>query len=535
MAEVFVIASNDLTSVEKPTTNNCKEQNKSETNLNREDHSKNSDKQSISVVAEYHGSIRNNTNFHLHKSNSKSTTEEQSMVKKKRNQVESTEHISSSNLEPKPYPKILSPENQKDCIQSLDEEKLWHESRAKKRRELFEAILTNEAVEFSWSKTVFYPMIIVLASSLLAVPYCLFPAHDLVKFPEYWYEILYHAAFLFTYDWVFWCFPAGHFLNMRCLQQIRTLLRGVCIIGGVFVFAFFTSTYYIWTNFLSFNYPIPFLGYTSVSVGWVTGCILIWLSIPTDWRKNADVRKRMKNYVILRLILINQISLQQSLILAVSKFRGQYQPLLALGFPVIRELITWIGKKIIKRCANGDTLVGSLVFMYTMSSNHTILLCYVISSIADDTTSWTLIASDFLINVYLSLRVVWEQKRHTNSGQLQINLLQELAVYELLETIASLSFLLVFTMAYFTPVGVLIGNISNGYWAFNAVEDITFALTKMSIMSLAGFSSTIVSGAILWFACNINLGKVLLQLQRELFKTFILISSYSVLAVRKCI
>ena len=114
------------------------------------------------------------------------------------------------------------------------------------------------------------------------------------------------------------------------------------------------------------------------------------------------------------------------------------------------------------------------------------------------------------------------QKRHTTNPTNQIHLLQELAIYELVETHGPLCFLIVFTMAYFTPVGVLVGNISNGYWAFQAIDDISFTLTRMAMFFVVDFISTLASGSILWFACKINFWTVLVQLQKEFVIAFIL-------------
>ena len=308
------------------------------------------------------------------------------------------------------------------------------------------------------------------------------------------------------------------------------------MIGEVYMVSMFTSTYAFWTKFLNYRFPIPFGAYANVFFGCASLWVSIWWNIPKDMRESGKINKRMKHFIMTMLIAWNMVGVQQGLLLVLRKLEGQYQPLLALAFPAARELFVWLGKKAVKNCANGDVKKASLFWIYSMSTNHTIILCYVISSIADDTTSWMLMVTDFLLNIFLSIRIVWEQKRQASSLPTLINQIQELAIYELVEVHSPLCFVIVFGMAYYTPVGIVIGNVSNGYWAFKAVDDINSSLAKMAIFFLVDFSSTIVSGMILWLACSISLRTVFVQLQREFFKPFIVNLAYTVVAVRnvKC-
>ena len=113
----------------------------------------------------------------------------------------------------------------------------------------------------------------------------------------------------------------------------------------------------------------------------------------------------------------------------------------------------------------------------------------------------------------------------------QTSLLQDLAMAELVEFHAPVAFILVTSLAYFTPVGAIIGNISNGYWHNNAIEDITEALWKMGIFVMADFISLLASATILWFFCKINLWSAFIVIQKEFFRIFSLILGFMLLAV----
>ena len=113
----------------------------------------------------------------------------------------------------------------------------------------------------------------------------------------------------------------------------------------------------------------------------------------------------------------------------------------------------------------------------------------------------------------------------------QINALQDLAICELVEFMAALSFILVFSVAYFGPNANLFGNISNSYWNYVAIEDIALTLGNMTLFFLVDFSSIIVSALILWYFCNINLMKVLMVFLEEFGIDFGLILSFGLIVV----
>ena len=170
-----------------------------------------------------------------------------------------------------------------------------------------------------------------------------------------------------------------------------------------------------------------------------------------------------------------------------------------------------------------------------MATSHTIILCYVVGSFATETTTWILVGVDFSINILLCLWIVWTRKRHPGNVQKQIDLLQDLAVYELVEFHSPLSFILVISVAFYGPNAEIFGNVGNSYWGFSAIEDISLTLMNMGIIFLADFSSTLICAGILWLTCEISLWKALFELQKEFRYCFCLALIYYLVLVGKLI
>ena len=237
--------------------------------------------------------------------------------------------------------------------------------------------------------------------------------------------------------------------------------------------------------------------------------------------------KKKLTYAILWILATIPLSgWYQGLFVILRHFRGPYQPLIAFAFPVSRELWVWLLTKLARNCANGDERGTIIACIYALYTNHTICLSYIIGSIADDATSWILMATDFSLNVYLCITIVWTQKRNPSDVTNIINMLQELAISEMVEFQSPLCFTLIFALAYYTPIGGLVGNVSNGYWAYEAVNNIHATLSKMMVFFCVDLASSILNTMILRISCKINILQFMAKLQKEFFGTFILYLAY---------
>ena len=411
-----------------------------------------------------------------------------------------------------------------------DSERIINEQNAQKRDQLFEAIMQHRLEKFLWIDLLFYPFAIIISSVLFLVPFCLFPAHDLVRHPEYWYEILFHNAYFVIAANLLWnCFVSS-FLNTGYICQARP--QAIMIFFGIATsIAFTIVAYYIWTELLNYQYPIPFWGILFSFAAILFSFPVIWYLFSYSFRKNPVFQRRIKYYILWLIIAMTMVTSYQILLITIEINRGPYQPLIALIFPVLREFSCWLQTKIIKNSANGDERRTLIVLLFYIHANHNVLLCYIIGSVASDETTWVLMALDFMANIYLVMRIVWIRKKHQGSIQSQKTILQELVVAELVEFYAPLSFILGTALAYFTPVGIIVGNISNGYWAYHAIEDIGETLRKMGLFFSMDFTSAILSATILWSSCKINLWNAFAVLQKEFFKEFIVVLGVTLLMV----
>ena len=252
--------------------------------------------------------------------------------------------------------------------------------------------------------------------------------------------------------------------------------------------------------------------------------VWIWFLFPITWRQTKNLQKRMR-YIVLRLIAAIVMDMCFEIIFEVIRqSSNQYQPIVALMLPALREVYTRVSIPLIQRAAFGDECGAMIYLKYAIHIHYASLLCIVLGSLATESTSWVLIAVDYTYNMWLCFKII--RKQNPRMIEEQIDALQELALCELAEFHTPIGYILALVGASYGPNIAILGNIGNDYWTFYAIKDINLAIRNMAFLFLVDFSSTVASAVILWYACNISLWKALSKLQNEFGKVFCFLLGY---------
>ena len=118
----------------------------------------------------------------------------------------------------------LNDRKQKESSPSLSSEERVHEEKAQRRWNAHVAALRNEPVEFSLVNFLFHLVGITFVGVLCTIPMTLVPGHDLLKCPEYWYEIIYHASVYAIGSCLIHCCLIGYFLNINYTFKFKNIL-----------------------------------------------------------------------------------------------------------------------------------------------------------------------------------------------------------------------------------------------------------------------------------------------------------------------
>ena len=420
---------------------------------------------------------------------------------------------------------VSSPHNKKinNLINDLSLEAINSEESAKRRIDQFTKILMNEPThDLSWSKFSLQLSGAILFSLVATIPFSVVPIHNVFLEPSYWFESPLQAMAITILWAIYHPTVAGYYMNIGYIKKARRILEFLFLWAFV-VFFVESAAYFIWTHRMGYQYPIPFSGYLTSYISLGTQLVTMYFAFPVRWRKDKAFQKRFK-YFLLTYLFSAIVTIEYnifSIINFMAPFYGFPQPIVVLLLPVMREFNIWVYHGCIRRCADGDVSGAQLVGTYNLVTRHVIMLCITLGSKTTTASSITLMAIDFTINIYYCVKIVWITKRKSEKDdEKRINLLQELALNELVEFLAPLSFLVTIVVAYYGPNSTLIGDVGNGYWQYTAIKDIKPMIKTVVIFFLVDFISAIVCALLLWRFCKINLFKSAMALEKEFWGVF---------------
>jgi hypothetical protein len=292
--------------------------------------------------------------------------------------------------------------------------------------------------------------------------------------------------------------------------------------------------YMLWVQLADLPSPMLFHGYLTGVVTWYAMNAVFWFECPKNWRNVARNKKRIIFcLVFLNLLFVFEISykLIQRLFLVIPKH--MHWPLIIVLL-VARELHAWVlgyfGQKI---AGVPDLSVEVLATVYA-GLRHAIFLSVDGASMTTDAIGYTILAADFLINLLCCFIIIWcDRNESVKNQERKVKALLNLISNEYVEFAIPITYVICLLMAYFGPNAEILGNVRNGFWHYNAIEDIGDTLKWITIMFSFDFVSLILSTLLLRYFCKINIFRMYLQIQDQMGHMIVLATGYMVSEVKQ--
>ena len=256
--------------------------------------------------------------------------------------------------------------------------------------------------------------------------------------------------------------------------------------------------------------------------------------IPKNYRGDQTIRKKYIYFILTGVAVLGH-SVMYGVVGAIfTKIPEEYQWIATLFLPVYREVAAWMFLKLIYNATDShDTDIAQLLVQHFIGVKHTLFLTIALGTVATQASTYIVIGQDFLINIYLCMRSIYMLKYKKNEAsvdQAHKNI-QELVLNERIEFATPLSYVVCFLMAYYGPNAEIMGNIKFSSWHYGDVASVGKFLSVLSLLFAVDFASGFVSAILLWIFCNINLIKILLELQRDLWIMMAVQESFAMVSV----
>ena len=352
---------------------------------------------------------------------------------------------------------------------------------------------------FCWNGI--YIFLVLLISIIFTIPAILIPQNDVIKYPEYWWELI-----IQTFIGVI---PSGINTYLECKTIFRykflasngflARLTGVLIITTV---AWSAISIVGWIWILKYNLPIPFFGLVIYLVSTMIHLTHLWYEFPLELRAEESEKKRIHSYFWYRLWFIFYGYQNYGLKFILLGIPTSFQPVMAIIFPLAREMNLKILSKFLEKAINPDVTAGivpKLTANIAVNIVHAFFVALIIASNATQTTSNCILAVDFLLNIYSTYRIFHlHRKTHPKDNVRSMEEMEyesqkkeealDLFAVESVEYLVPLIYTVTFLIAYYGPNANIIGNVRMTRWKFQGVEDVksyTEQILKMFAIDLA--------------------------------------------------
>ena len=396
----------------------------------------------------------------------------------------------------------------------MDAEKNKHSLQKKRIMKILKDIVLNTLDTLdviTFKKFILYSIVGILAPFGVLCWLTLIPLNDFIQYPESWYSImgqqLVVIAGLIPLLSIYAIMNCAAWMNVSGIQNTKNIVKG-SLNGAICLGIVYSTLVYWWTS-SGYFLPVPFSGLIGGYVITIGVYLTVWYSFSKGWRKNGVFRKRLIYFLValaMSQILTIQYNVLAKLLLV---FKDNYQWIVALSLPMFAEFNAWIVTFLATKACCGDALSVEVTSSHMMGTRHALFLTYTLGSIATSLSSNIILATDFLINLSIVVRLIRLKKKDPMNVEKQIELLQELILNEMIEFMVPLVYCLVFSTAYFGPNAGLIGNVGNDYFHYNKVENFEDTIKNISIFFSVDVFSLLTNASILWVMARINVYKAI--------------------------
>ena len=349
-------------------------------------------------------------------------------------------------------------------------------------------------------------ILIPIIAALYSTTITCWPQHDIILYPEYWYEPL--APTIVSYILI--STPAqligcSLVMNVNFLLKIKNIL--IMILSETLGFlATYVLLHISWVQGVGYPHPMPFIGLLSWTIGSIMRMVAFWFLFPRSLRvKDKTFRKRVLAYFSffpLNMFMAVGYSQLQSLFFVVPL---KWQWCAGLLIPFVKKFNMWANAKLAFKAAGGESISARVVLICFVGSLHGLSISLLLSNVTS-TTAYVVMLLDSLPNIWSMFSLVKLKKR--DMGLRDPKLYDDflcLTLKELFELLVPLVYTASFVIAYYGPNAEIFGNIKNDYWQYKKVDDLSEKLKVLGTFILIDAVRGSLFGIFLWITCKLNM------------------------------
>ena len=360
-------------------------------------------------------------------------------------------------------------------------------------------------------------ILIFLCAICISMIITLWPQHDGIMHPEYWYEPI--APIVLGYIMVV---SATNIIESHLVLKEDFILRWINFFKLYFVTASSFSLpyiviYVVWKYGLEYRHPMPFIGQLCALIQSIVRPFAFWFLFPSSLRiHNTEFRRRLIAFTMLFPLRFIMAIVYTRIASTVIILPNKFQWCMAIVLPFLKKFNFWWTTKIGYKASGCIDLSAKLSMICAVTCTHSFILTLILGSNIAPVTAHLIMVAEFICNTWDCTKIIKLHRQNSLlSKEQKTEALKCLALKEYLEVLIPGIYCVAFTVAYYGPNADILGNVRNDYWQFEKVENLQEKLTNIGIFFVIDFCRWMLFGVILWHFCKLNMLMVFGQLVRR--------------------
>jgi hypothetical protein len=358
-----------------------------------------------------------------------------------------------------------------------------------------------------------YAIMFLACIILFSSPAILFPMHNAIEFPKYWYELLLATIIgPSTASNLQRTFECKEFFKLNSKMTLRFFIS-TCVFGVLSWSVIGVATHFLWILCSGKSKIMPFGCNFGAFLGVILQLLVFRYQIPYELRVLSETQKRINTYILYDLwsafVVQGLYALNIVIFLA---FPSDLQWIWSFSFPILRWFSCWVQGKILQRSVDFQDEFPNVLINLRSNIGHSVVLAIFLGTKATEATSYLILAIDFALNLISCLQIIRMHRRvnldTSRNLQKDNDKKQEflgLALAKTMEIVVPLSYILTFCVAYYGPNAELLGNVRNNKWQFEAINEPVQLIATVLQMFGIDLLSGVVAGVLLWKLCGMNI------------------------------
>ena len=354
----------------------------------------------------------------------------------------------------------------------------------------------------------------------------LVPRQNSILYPEYWYEILFGVIVSISSQQ-----SVSHIVTLFIFTKKHTLLTmahfakvfSVCLSFWAIPYC---CSYVIWTLYMGYNHPMPFVGMFTIAGNLGINMVAFWFLFPSELRSKKELKRQATVYLIYRIWIFLQNFVKEIMSFVATT---HLQWALVLVIPSAKILSTWVAKKIVAKFPETNNEDVKFLVTAELTKIYTTYVTARLSSLNQSSVYGILIA-EVVIHMIGCYQIIKLNNHVEEDGNLGQNYqiisyrklkVQNLVMSEFVDAIMPLAHGIAFSMAYYGPNAALMRNIGNAYFGGKIITDVQRHYLVMVLMFAFDIFAMVISGASLKYFSNIDLFQAFSNMMKNYWIIFL--------------